>query len=336
MMRVLAVLALLIVLAAGGAYFYLQSMVNTPIDAEDKTVVVFEVPKGATLHQVGIDLQKAGFIRDVNALKIWLKLNRDAPAPKAGKHEINKGMNVPQLLAALSEKPLSEDVPLTFVEGWRLRDADKFLADKGWIDAGAYVKAASDKTKYKTEFTIEADSLTGYLYPTTYYVPPGKLDVEKLIQRQLDEFNLRFAKPHAEEIQQSGRPLHTLVIVASLLEREEPKPENRPDVAGVIFRRLELKQPLGIDATSRFNLADWNDERGFIKLLKDPSDAYNTRLKPGLPPGPIGEPSLDSLLGAVRGKAGKWLYYLHDKDGTVHFARNGDEHDKNRKKYNVW
>jgi UPF0755 protein len=336
MMKALTIIAVLICIAAGGAYFYLHHTVNTPIDANDKTVTVFEVPKGATFNQVATQLEKAGYVRDATAIKVWLKLNPDTPPPKAGKHELTKSMNVAALLAALAAKPLSEDVELTIVEGWRLRDIDKYLVDKGWIEAGEYVKAAADKSKFKTDFTIEGKECTGYLFPSTYLVPPGKLDVPKLIQRQLDEFNTRFVLPNGEEIKQSGKSLQTIVIVASMLEREEPKPDNRSEVAGVMFKRLQLNEPLGIDATSRFTLDDWNDERGFIKLLKNPSDPYNTRLRPGLPPGPIGEPSLPSLIGALRGKPGKWLYYLHDKDGNVHFARNGDEHDKNRKKYNVW
>jgi UPF0755 protein len=334
-MKAFAALCVVVLLAAGGAYGWFHWATTTPMSA-DSSLVVFEVPKGATLNQVGASLVKAGFLRSELLFKIWLKLHPKTPAPKAGKHEIHKAMNLAALMGALASKPLSEDIPITLVPGWRLRDVDKYLVEKGLIDPGEYIQGASDKGRFQPGFVIEGESLAGYLFPETYLVPPGKLDVSKLIERQLERFKLSFAEPHAEEIKESGRSLHTIVVVASLLEREEPKPEMRPEVAGVIFKRLNLNQPLGIDATSRFMLDDWNDERGFIRLLKDPNDPYNTRLRPGLPPGPIGEPSLESLLGATRGKPGKWLYYLHDKNGNVHFGRDGDEHDRNRKKYNVW
>ncbi len=335
-MRALGIVLVVLLLAAGGAYFYLDWSVTTPIDPAQKETVVFEVPKGATLNQVGGALVKAGFVRSALPFKIWVKLHPSIEVPKAGKHEISKAMNVSELLFVLASKPLSEDVPLVIVPGWRVRDTDAFLSGKGMIDAGEYLKAAADKTRFQLAFPVEGDTLSGYLWPETYMVPPGKLDVDKLIQRQLDAFNEAFYVPNRDEIEKSGRSLQQIVIVASLLEREEPKPEMRPDIAGIIYKRLDKRIPLGVDATSRYTLDDWNDRAAFLKMLNDPDDPYNTRNRPGLPPGPIGEPALDSLLGALRPKRSPYLYYLHDKDHNVHFARTGDEHEANRRKYNVY
>ena len=99
---------------------------------------------------------------------------------------------------------------------------------------------------------------------------------------------------------------------------------------------MDANSPLGVDATSRFTLDDWSDRRKFLAKLRDPNDPYNTRLKAGLPPGPIGAPSLDALLAALRPKASNHWYYLHDADKQIHFARNAAEHEANRRKYNVW
>ena len=156
------------------------------------------------------------------------------------------------------------------------------------------------------------------------------------MQRQLDLFHKQFSEPYANEIKASGHTLHELVIVASMLEREEPKPENRPTIAGIIYKRLALKFPLGIDATSRYPLDDWNDRSAFLKRLRDAADPYNTRLRPGLPAGPIGSPNLSSLLAALRPVSSEWLYYLHDKNHDVHFGRNAVEHEANRKQYDVY
>jgi hypothetical protein len=95
-------------------------------------------------------------------------------------------------------------------------------------------------------FALQADSLAGYLLPDTYRVPApdGELAVDRLIQTQLDAFWKRFAEPRADAIAASGRSLHQIVIMASLLEREEPKPEVRPKVAGVLYKRLDSNTPL--------------------------------------------------------------------------------------------
>src|SRR5687767_8663414 len=120
-MKALAVIFVLLLLAAGGAYGYLHWATSTPIGS-DTTPIELEVPKGATLTKVGGLLASNGFIRSELLFKIWLKLNPGTPAPKAGKHDIHKAMNLPALMTALADKPKSEDIPITMVPGWRLRD----------------------------------------------------------------------------------------------------------------------------------------------------------------------------------------------------------------------
>lgn len=335
-LRVLAVLLLIILAGAGGVWSYFDQAATSPIDPRADEGIIFEVPKGATLYKVGSLLVANGFVRSDLVFKVYLKTHPKVPAPKAGKHELKRSMNLPEILAALSENPISDDVPLTMVEGLRLRDWDADLASKGLIEPGAYLEAASDKSRFSVPFEIEGDSLAGYLLPETYMVPPGKLDVNKLIQRQIDAFHERFVKPHADEIEKSGRSLKTLVVMASMLEKEEPRPKNKPAVAGVLYKRLDTGHALGVDATSRYTLENWNDRKAFLKKLRDPEDPYNTRLRTGLPPGPISTPSLDSLLAALRPKMGPFWYYLHDDDANIHFARTAEEHEANRRRYNVY
>lgn len=333
--RILAVLFVLGILALGGAYAYYDKSVSTPVDASAQPFEL-EVKKGATLNTVGRELEERGLIRDANLWRIYLKLHQGAPSPKAGRHEVSASMNVPQLIEALAAAPIPDDVPLTMVEGWRLVDADAALAEKGLIEAGEYIAAASDPSRFTVGFPAPPKTLEGYLLPETYMVPPGKLDVNLLIQRQLEAFERRFVKPHADEIAKSGRTLDDLVKLASLLEREEPVPETRPKVAGVMYNRLDSNTPLGVDATSRYTLVNWNERKPFLAKLRDPDDPYNTRLKAGLPPTAIGAASLPSLLAALRPEESKFWYYLHDSDRNIHFARTADEHEANRKKYNVW
>jgi len=266
---------------------------------------------------------------------VYLLFNPPAPI-KAGRHLVGKSMDVPRLADTLAGKPLSEDAPLTMVEGWRIKDADAFLAQAGVMEAGTYLRAANAPGRFKLDFPTSPATLEGYLFPETYRVAVGQLDVDKLVQRQLDAFVDRFYKPYSAEIEKSGRTLHQLVTVASLLEREEANPTNRPNIAGVIYKRLDKGIPLGIDATSRYTIEHWNDRSAFLTQLRNPNDVYNTRLKPGLPPSPIGSPSLPSLVAALHPVNGPYLYYLHDAQGACHFAKTADEHEANRKQYNVY
>jgi UPF0755 protein len=335
--RVLIVLVLLGVLGIAGAWVWLDRAANTPVDPQGESKPTeFLVQKGRALRQLGPELEAAGLINSAFVFKQYLRVHRGLPAPKAGRHAVHPGMTVPELIGVLSNNPLPDDVPLTIVEGSRLVDTDAFLAVNKFIERGEYLRAANEPSRFKLRFPFDAKNLEGYLFPETYAVPAGKLDVHQLIQRQLDAFADRFYLPNRGEIEQSGRSLHQIVIVASMLEREEPDPPTRPKVAGVMYKRLDSNIALGIDATSRYQLVDWNDRRTFLAALRDENEPYNTRLRAGLPPGPIGAPSLPSLMGALRPEKSPYLYYLHDAQRRIHFARTAAEHEENRRKYNVY
>jgi UPF0755 protein len=107
-------------------------------------------------------------------------------------------------------------------------------------------------------------------------------------------------------------------------------------VAGILWKRIDKGFALGVDATSRYELADWNDRKAFLKRLRDNTDPYNTRTRPGLPPGPIGAPTVDSLRAALHPKASEYWYYLHDAEKKLHPSRNAEEHEALRVKYNVY
>jgi UPF0755 protein len=335
MKRVLLVLFALAVLAAAGGYAYLQGRMATPARPGATEQVELVVPHGATARSLGPMLESRGVISDALLWRFFLWRNPGL-APKAGKHHVSPGMTLAQIGAELEGVPLAEDVPFAVIEGWRLRDTDAALVQAGLAKPGAYLDAASDPSSFHAAFPLPEGSLEGYLYPETYRVNPQALDVHALLQRQLDTFAERFWTAHADEIARSGRTLHELVTMASLLEREEPVPGQRALVAGILWKRIDSKTPLGVDATSRYLLPEWNDRRAFLAKLHDEQDPWNSRVHAGLPPGPIGAPTVDSLVAALRPQKSDFWYYLHDASRTLHPSRNALEHEALRKKYGVY
>lgn len=334
-MKKLTALVGVLIVAAGASFLWLESTANRALDMDDRTSYEFEVPRGASGQALGGMLESQALIRDHRLWRYHL-WRRGGLQAKAGRHLVGPGMSLATIASILEGPPLPEDEPFVMIEGWRLRDTDAALALRGWTEAGAYAKAASDSAGYRAPFPLPAGSLEGYLYPETYGVIPEGFQPRELVQRQLDTFVARFWQPHREEIEASGRSLHELVIMASLLEREEPLPEQRPLVAGILWKRLDHRTPLGVDATSRYELREWNDRRAFLAKLRDPKDPWNTRTRNGLPPGPIGAPTLDSLLAALRPVESPYWYYLHDADRILRPSRNGAEHEALRRKYNVY
>lgn len=332
---VLVALFLLAVVTVGGVWFWLESATSLPIDASNKTDVTFLVPKGATGRSLGPALIEAGVVKSPTVWRYFL-FRRGSLNAKAGKHLIGQRMTLPQLAEALEAPPLVEDEPFVVVEGWRLRDTDKALAEKGWARPGEYQEAARHPSKFKAPFPLSMSSLEGYLYPETYRFPVGSFTVEALIQRQLDLFVERFYTPHEAELKSSGRTLDQIVVMASLLEREEPVPAQRTTVAGILWKRFDKSTPLGVDATSRYELEEWNDRKAFLKKLRDEDDAYNSRHKAGLPPTALGATTLDSFLAALHPEDNPYWYYLHDSNKQLHPSKNAAEHEQLRAKYNVY
>ena len=307
---------------------------NIPIDASDTTEILLEVPKGTSPTTLRPILATHGLVGGEWEWKAYVKQNPEkVTCLKAGKFSVNKGMSLNQVMVALCGAPLANDVPFTVVEGWRIRDIDAALAKAGHIQAGEYIAVAEKKT-VPAPFKVTSPSYEGYLWPETYMVSPDRVTAGSFVTRQLKTFEQRFLNDHKDQV--SKRGLHDIVVMASMLEREEPKLKNRPLVAGILWKRIDAKTPLGVDATSRYRLVHWNDRKAFLANLRDPSEPYNTRKNTGLPPTAIGNPTLSSLQAALAPEKSPYWYYLHDAKGNIHPGRNGAEHEANRRKYNVW
>jgi UPF0755 protein len=330
----LAVLGLAVAVVAG-AYLWAETAVEAQGPNATGEEVAFVVPKKSSAREVGRLLAKQELISDPQLWRFHLWA-RGGLKIQAGRFPLRKGMSLAQVARVLEGSPLPEDQPFVIIEGWRLRDTDAALTEKGLIRKGEYLAAASSGKGYTAPFPLPEHSLEGFLYPETYRVPKDKLDPRVLVQRQLDMFVERVYRPHEPELGSSPRQLAALVTMASMLEREEPDPTERPLVAGILWKRVDKGFPLGVDATSRYELAEWNDRDAFLVNLRNPKDGYNTRLRTGLPPTPIGSPTEVSFKAALHPKLSEFLYYLHDAQRHLHPSRNAQEHEKLRAKYGIY
>jgi len=307
---------------------------GAPAEPENSTEIVVEVPKGSTARGMAKPLAKAGAIDDADAFGWYVRINKEGGCIKAGKHRVNRAMSHAEIIEALCGVPVTNSVPFTVVEGWRIREIDAALAKAGYIQAGEYKALAQSPRSFRVDYPLPPDSLEGYLFPETYSIEPDRFDVRKFIQRQLDMFGDRFVDKHGDGF--GKRSLEEVVIMGSMIVREEPTEKQRPMVAGILWKRIDNSWNLGVDATSRYTLAKWNDRRAFLKKLRDPKDPYNTRLRQGLPPTAIGNPDISSLESAAAPTKSPYWYYLHDKKGVLHPSRSVKEHEAYRRKYNVY
>ena len=329
--RALATLWLATALCACSA---IEASLYAAPNPSDSTSIRFTVPKGANASTLGARLANAGLISSEFAWKVYLKRSGKGACLKAGDFHLQKDMTANEVLETLCGVPLADEIEFTVLEGWRIMEIDEALAAKGLADAGAYTQLANQPGKFQPGFRLPSESLEGYLFPETYRVNPEAFDVERFIERQLETFQERFYTPNRDRF--DARSLDEVVIMGSMVEREEPKNENAPMVAGILWKRLDSGWKLGVDATSRYTLEKWNDRRAFLKKLRDPADRYNTRLRGGLPPTAIGNAGLPALEAALNPTTSAYWYYLHDAKQNLHPAKSLRGHEANRKRYNVY
>jgi len=315
----------------------IAEQLGAPKDPSNTQEQVFTVPKGTTARKLGPLLLEAGLIDSADNFTNYLRLTKEGGCIKAGRFPLNPSMSASEMIARMCENPLANDKPFTVVEGWRISEIDDALTAAGWTNAGEYTQAASDISLVSAPFPLPSTgTLEGYLYPETYMLNPDRFTVQGFIQRQVDTLADVFYAKHKKSISESKRSFDELIIMGSMLEREEPTPKQRPLVAGILWKRIDNSWNLGVDATSRYTLINWNDRKAFLKKLRDPKDPYNTRLRPGLPPTAIGNPSISSLEAALEPSDSPYWYYLHDAQKILRPSRNAKEHEALRKKYNVY
>jgi UPF0755 protein len=176
---------------------------------------------------------------------------------------------------------------------------------------------------------LKLKPLEGYLFPDTYFFPPMASD-QDIIEKMKETFDKKVS-PYMEEIKNSGRSLGEIVTLASILEEEVQTTEDRKLVADLLLRRMAMHMPLQVDATLTYEIGKGSLELSTKDLKKD--SPYNTYTRRGLPPTPISNPGLDTILAALHPTLNDYLFYLSDKDGITHFAKTHAEHVTNKAKY---
>lgn len=223
-------------------------------------------------------------------------------------------------------------VDVLFIEGLRRSEMAEILQEKTGIPAADYM-AATDPSKAGQALagTKKPTSLEGFLFPATYPVDPTK-PVTDLVDYQVATYEQRTAGINYAAARRKNLTRYDVLIIASLVERETSDPRERRLVAGVIENRLRARMRLDIDATVQYALGSWKPE--LTKADLDIDSPYNTRKFPGLPPGPICNPSEEAIRAAANPIPSKYLFYVSKNDGTgLHwFARTEAEHVANIKR----
>ena len=205
----------------------------------------------------------------------------------------------------------------------------KIRIREGWTNYEIALYLEREWLAKKDEFLKAAERLEGYLFPDTYQVFEN-VSSQELLALMRETFDKKVA-PLQEAMAQKNISLKDMVIMASLVEKESAGDEDRAIIAGILWKRLANDRPLQVDATLSYLTGKESKELTTYDLQID--SPYNTYRNQGLPAGPSGNPGFEAMKAAVFPQESPYWFYLHDKEGTPHYAVIFEEHIANKEKY---
>ena len=332
MKKLLALLFLFVVLGTGLAacaagWMWWEEPPGTADARQD-----FDVPEGATLSAVAEGLAAKGLLRWPIVFKAFVRYRHEETKLKPGTYELDAGMRPREILAKL----VKGDIKMTtfgFPEGlnvWQL--ADRVNAAFPHIPPAAWKAAMTDPT-YLDGLPREAKSLEGYLFPDTYILRP-KASLPEVIGALRKTFDRAFTPEMLETGAALGLSKHGIVTLASIIEKETGRSEERPKISAVFHNRMHKRMKLQTDPTVIYGIWDRYDGNIHKRDLQLPTP-YNTYLIAGLPPGPIANPGKASLEAAVHPTPGSELYFVGKGDGSHKFSATLEDHNKAVYEYQV-
>lgn len=326
MLKTLFALVVVGVLAAGGyAAWYLA----TPV-AIATLPVQFEIPPGARFRGAVQRIEAAGIGVGRWQFELLARVLGRAEDVKAGSYELAGAPTPLELLDKLSRGDVTQ-AELRFIEGWSFRQL------RAALDAHAFVRhdsAGLNDRQLLAKLGVPETHPEGLFFPDTYLFSKGSSDL-RVLRRAYDAMQRHLAREWAaRDASLPYRTPYEALIMASIVEKETGRAEERDLIAGALVNRLRIGMLLQVDPTVIYGLGESFD--GNLKKIHLQTDGpYNSYLRAGLPPTPIAAPGLASLRGALHPARTVALYYVARGDGTSEFSRTIEEHNRAVRKYQL-
>ena len=294
----------------------------------------FSIEVGESVNSIAQHLQSAGLIRDAAAFRDYLIYTGLDTSIQSGNYQLNPNMSAVEIAHRLQDAT-SQDVTFVILPGWRLEEIAASLPTSGLpITPDQFLTLThSPRTDY--DFLVGASSLEGFLFPDSY-VFPRTLSADELISTFIRNFNQRLLPEVVDGFTKQGLTVYQAVTLASIVEREAVKDEEKPIIASVYLNRLRIPMKLDADPTVQYALgydqADqtwWKSPLGLDDLQMD--SVYNTYIHEGLPPAPIANPSLTSLRAVAFPSQTDFYFFRAKCDGSGYhtFSQTFEEHVAN-------
>ena len=289
--------------------------------------ILITVEPGMTNADIATLLQNKKMINSPVFFRLQSKLARMERSLQAGEYEIVSGMSNWEIIDLFSKGQVRHKT-LTIPEGFTIEQIAKKIEDSGLGSAEEFKKAAKDYAPYSYMETSNNNVIfkaEGFVYPSTYYLSPGSSEKE-ILAIMVKEFDTQLTEDIRQKAKDKNMSVRDLVNLASLVEKEAVFPEERPVIAGVFLKRLQIQMPLQSDTTIQYILGVQKKEISIADTKID--SPYNTYLYAELPPGPIASPSISTINAVLDPKPTNYLYFVADLEGHHHFTETYQDHLK--------
>jgi UPF0755 protein len=329
----LIALFVVMVVACGAAAALLYQRVSQPYRGYQGSEQFVHIPQGAGSPGIRDRLVASGVIRDATTFRIALWMSGEGRRLKAGEYRFDREMTPFEVIDKLARGDVYV-VNVTFREGLTVAEMSKIFESHGIGPASAFVNAAGNAALVR-QLDPSAGDLEGYLFPETYALP-RHVEAAALVRLMVSRFERVFTPELRQAAAARNLTVRQAVTLASIVEKETAKPEERPLVAAVYLNRLRSRMALQCDPTVIYALLKVGRYSG--NLHRDDlnlDSPYNTYRYPGLPPGPIASPGRASLEAVAHPADADFLYFVSRNDGSHEFARTLEEHNRNVQKYQI-
>jgi UPF0755 protein len=335
--KIFVIVLVVLVAIVAAAYIFYQSGLK-PVDPDSKQTITVVIYEGSGSSGISDTLKDADLIRNKTIFRLHTKFTNQAEKLRAGTFELSKSMSADEILEVLiSGKNLAEQdvVNFTIPEGYNITQIKNVLVEKGLVTEEEFLnEIANGVFDYRFVEGLPAgnERLEGFLYPDTYEVF-ADASAHDIIDKMLSRFDELFTDEYYAKAEASNISVYDAVVMASIIERESKKAEERPVMARVFYNRLNIDMPLQSCATIQYILGEpkefLTDEDTQIE------SPYNTYLHNGMPPGPICNPRIESIEAALYPDSNDYIYFvLSEKlDGSHNFSADYDKFEQDKAAY---
>ncbi|MEJ8766610.1 endolytic transglycosylase MltG [Oceanobacillus sp. HCA-5259] len=341
---VLLVLIIILVISGLVGYFYVKSALE-PVEADSEEKVEVEIPIGSTSSTIATILEENGIIKNGLIFRFYIKLKNESDF-QAGVYTFSPAMSMDEIIESLKNGKIVLETAhrVTIPEGLTIEQIAEIYADQFSFTSEEFLEKVNDEKYIKqlikdyplilTDDILNEEiryPLEGYLFAITYDFYEEDPSIETIVEMMLDQTQAVVSQ-HFEEIEELDLTMHEAITFASIIEKETGHIDQRNEIAGVFYNRLEAGMPLQTDPTVLYAQGEHKDRVLYEDLeIESP---YNTYYVEGLPVGPISnfaESSLEAVLNPVESD---YYYFLHDHEGNIHYAETLEEHNQNKKNMN--